>query len=169
MKNLFTILALLSAVLAIPNAGAQTPIKKAERDELSFVPSDDPAMERAFGKARATLDKFLQMASAPAPGTSDYAVKVAVSDGKRTEYFWVSEFERSGDKFSGRLANEPRIVKKYKNGQRFEFPRNLIVDWTYIDASKKKMFGNFTACALLTREPPEEARKFRARFGLDCD
>jgi uncharacterized protein YegJ (DUF2314 family) len=169
MQKRFTLMALLSAVLAIPNAGAQTPIKKAERDELFFVPTADPAMERAFGKARATLDNFLRMASAPAPGTSDYSVKVALSEGKNTEYFWVSDFERSGEKFTGRLANEPRIVKKYKSGQRFEFPRNLIVDWTYIDASRKKMFGNFTACALLTREPPEEARKFRERFGLDCD
>jgi uncharacterized protein YegJ (DUF2314 family) len=169
MTKRHTVLALLAAALAIPNAGAQTPIKKAERDELSFVPSDDPAMGRAFGKARTTLDNFLRLASAPAPGTSDYSVKVAVSDGKNTEYFWVSDFERSGEKFTGRLANEPRIVKKYKNGQKFEFPRNLIVDWTYIDASKRKMFGNFTACALLTKEPPEEARKFRERFGLDCD
>lgn len=169
MTKRFTVLTLLAAALAIPNAGAQTPIKKAERDELFFVPTADPAMERAFGKARSTLDNFLRLASAPAPGTSDYSVKVALSDGKNTEYFWVSDFERSGEKFSGRLANEPRMVKKYKNGQRFEFPRNLIVDWTYIDASKRKMFGNFTACALLTKEPPEEARKFRERFGLDCD
>lgn len=169
MQKRFTAMALLSAVLAIPHAGAQNPIKKAERDELFFVPTADPAMERAFGKARSTLDNFLRLASAPAPGTSDYSVKVAVSEGKNTEYFWVSDFERSGEKFIGRLANEPQIVKKFKNGQKFEFPRNQIVDWTYIDASKRKMFGNFTACALLTREPPEEARKFRERFGLDCD
>lgn len=164
-----TLVALLTAVLAVPTAGAQNTIKKAEHDELAFVPSGDPAMERAFGKARATLDNFLRMASAPAPGTSDYSVKVAVSDGKRTEYFWVSDFEWNGEKFSGTLANEPRMVKVYKNGQRFDFPRKLIVDWTYIDGSKKKMAGNFTACALLTRETPEDARKFREKFGLDCD
>ncbi|HEY0588664.1 MAG TPA: hypothetical protein VGD52_21200 [Pseudoduganella sp.] len=46
MTKRLTVLALLAAALAIPNAGAQTPIKKAERDELSFVPSDDPAMGR---------------------------------------------------------------------------------------------------------------------------
>lgn len=169
MTKLFTVAALLFAAIALPSAIAQTPLKKAERDELFFVPTADPAMERAFGKARATLDNFFRLASDPAPGTSDYSVKVAVSDGKSTEYFWVSDFERSGEKFTGTLANEPRIVKKFKNGQRFEFPRNLIVDWTYLDASKRKMFGNFTACALLTRESPEEARKFRERFGLDCD
>lgn len=169
MTKRLTVLALLFAALAIPTAGAQTAIKKAENDELAFVASGDAAMERAFGKARATLDNFLRLASAPAPGTTDYAVKVAVSDGKTTEYFWVSDFERNGEKFSGTLSNEPRMVKKYKNGQRFDFSRNLIVDWTYIDASKQKMIGNFTACALLTKEPPAEARKFRERFGLDCD
>jgi len=169
MIKRFTPLALVFAALAIPAAAGQTPIKKAEHDEIFMVPTADPAMERAFGKARSTLDNFLRMAAAPAPGTSDYSVKVAVTDGKNTEYFWVSDFERRGEQFAGTLANEPRMVKKFKNGQRFDFSRNLIVDWTYIDASKRKMFGNFTACALLTKEAPEEARKFREHFGLDCD
>ncbi|SFG85084.1 Uncharacterized conserved protein YegJ, DUF2314 family [Duganella sp. CF458] len=169
MTKRFTLLALLFAVLAIPAAGAQTPIKQAERDEISMMATADPAMERAFGKARSTLDNFLRMAAAPAKGTSDYSVKVGVTDGKNTEYFWVRDFERHGEKFVGTLANEPRMVKKFKNGQRFDFSKNLIVDWTYIDASKRKMFGNFTACALLTKEAPEEASKFRERFGLDCD
>ncbi|KQZ42225.1 YegJ family protein [Duganella sp. Root1480D1] len=169
MTTRFTVFALLFAALSAPTAGAETPIKKAERDDIFMVPTADPAMERAFGKARSTLDNFLRMASSPAPGTSDYSVKVAVTDGKNTEYFWVRDFERKGEKFAGTLANEPRMVKKFKNGQRFDFSRNLIVDWTYIDASKRKTFGNFTACALLTREPPQEARKFREQFGLDCD
>jgi uncharacterized protein YegJ (DUF2314 family) len=164
-----TTLALLFAALAISSADAQTTIEKAERDELAFMQSDDPSMKRAFEKARATLDNFLRIASAPAPGTSSYALKVKVSDGQSTEYFWVSDFERSGNQFTGTLANEPRMVKKFKNGQRIQFGRNKIVDWTYIDASRKKMLGNFTACALLTKETPDEARKFRQMYGLDCD
>jgi len=31
------------------------------------------------------------------------------------------------------------------------------------------MMGNFTACALLTRETPESAAAFKARYGLVCD
>lgn len=110
----------------------------------------------------------LRAAANPAPGTEDYALKVAVSEGNTTEYFWISDFERAGDGFTGELANEPRLVKKFRNGQRISFSRRLIVDWMYIDA-RGRMLGNFTGCALLTKEPPAEARKFREAYGLQCD
>jgi hypothetical protein len=31
------------------------------------------------------------------------------------------------------------------------------------------MYGNFTACALVKREPGEEAEAFVKKFGLTCD
>jgi uncharacterized protein YegJ (DUF2314 family) len=53
-------------------------------------------------------------------------------------------------------------------GQRYAFSRSRVVDWTYIDTTKKKMVGNFTLCALLTKEPREQAEATRRRFKLDC-
>ena len=163
-----TVLVTLLAALAIPAAHAGNLVEKAQRDEVFSMSREDAAMKRAFGKARATFDQFLRAAAAPAPGTSDYAVKVAVTEGGNTEYFWVGDFARSGEQFSGNLANEPRLVKKYRHGQRIAFRRDQIVDWIYMDASRK-MIGNFTACARLAKESPEDARKFRETYGLDCD
>lgn len=161
--------AVLLAASAIPNAEAQSLVEQAARDEIAYMSREEPAMREAFGKARANLDTFLRAAAKPAPGTSDYALKVAVSDGSATEYFWVGDIKPTGDKFSAVLSNEPRLVKKYKNGERFTFTRDLIVDWTYINASMGRMFGNYTACALLTKESPAEAAKFKAQYGLKCE
>ena len=130
---------------------------------------EDPAMRAAFAKAAATLDEFLAKAAAPQAGTSNYALKVAISDGRDTEYFWVSDFSNEGDRFSGTLKNEPRVVKKYKSGERIQFSKAQITDWMYIDGAKRRMMGNFTACALLTEEPPAQAQAFKKRYGLQCE
>lgn len=131
--------------------------------------SEEPAMRQAFERARATLDDFLRKAENPSDGTTQYALKVAVSDGRNTEYFWVNRFAGSGDSFSGYLGNEPRMVKKYKFDERFSFRRAQIVDWTYIDQRTKSMLGNFTACALLTKESAADAEAFKRRYGFRCD
>lgn len=140
--------------LAFANCSAtvsgQNLLDKAARDELAYMEGEDPAMRKAFAQARATLDGFLRHAATPTQGTSGHALKVAVSDGRTTEYFWVGRLKRSGTSFSGELGNEPREVKKYKLGERFSFSRSQIADWMYVDDSKKRMIGNFTACALLT-------------------
>jgi uncharacterized protein YegJ (DUF2314 family) len=94
---------------------------------------------------------------------------VAISDGKNTEYFWVSKFSNAGSTFTGVLNNEPRLVKGHKLGETISFDQKQIVDWTYIDQTQRRMVGNFTACALLTKEPPAQAEAFKRQYGLQCD
>lgn len=52
-------------------------------------------------------------------------------------------------------------------GEFIYFERHEIVDWTYDAAGKMK--GNFTGCALLINERPEDAAQFKAAYGLECD
>jgi uncharacterized protein YegJ (DUF2314 family) len=162
-------LLIAAIVLALAAACDRSTIDRAERDEVTHMSSEEPAMRKAFEQARSRLDDFLRLASSPPEGTSDYAVKVAVSDGRNTEYFWVNRFTNDGDAFTGNLGNEPRLVKRYKQGERFQFDRKQIVDWTYIDNKTNRMMGNFTACALLTREPPAQAEAFKQKYGLRCE
>lgn len=143
--------------------------ERAANDKLVFVESEDPEMNLAFEKARSSLDEFFVLAKSPRAGTEAYAVKVAVSDGENTEYFWVNEFEGSGDAMSGVLNNEPQMVRKYKMGDRFTFSRSQVVDWTYMEPAAKRMHGNFTACALLVHEDPAQAEEFKKQYGLICD
>ena len=150
-------------------SNAQSVIDKANRDEISVVPDSDPDMIKAFRKAQSTLDGFLAMAKSPPAHIRSVSVKVAVSDKMNTEYFWITPFTQDKGSFKGRINNNPRLVKNVVLGEEVSFDRSRIVDWMYIDASKKRMFGNFTACALLKHEPPEEAEKFKKQFGLECD
>ncbi len=155
--------------LAVATAHAQRLGAKADRDEVSFMEDEEPAMQRAFARARSELDQFLGIARAPGPELVGFALKVGVREGADTEYFWVSNFSESSGEFTGEINNEPRIVKSVRLGQKYRFKRSQIVDWTYIDKSKRKMIGNYTLCALLTKETPEEAEAAKKRFNLDCE
>jgi uncharacterized protein YegJ (DUF2314 family) len=166
MVRLIVILAILFCFRS--SALAQTLVQKAKADELKFMDDDAPAMRKAFARAQATLDDFLKKAKAPAAKTSAYAIKVKIRDGQMSEYCWVSDFKQDEKSFSGVLGNEPRIVKNIRLGQTYRFNRDQIVDWVYLD-EKGHMLGNFTMCALLTTERPEQALAARKHFGLRCD
>jgi uncharacterized protein YegJ (DUF2314 family) len=53
-----------------------------------------------------------------------------------------------------------------KFGQVIDFSEAEIVDWLYMEDGK--MRGNFTACALLKREPADQAEAMKKQFGLSC-
>ena len=160
---------LLAAALAGTGSdgNAQTVLDKAERDELFYVSKNDPHMANAMRKARATLPEFLAVARAPKPPTEGFSVKVAVREGNNAEYFWIVPFEEKSGRFTGKINNTPRSTRKVRMGQAIEFSESEIVDWMYFDNGKMK--GNYTACALLRREPKQQAEAFKQRFGLECD
>jgi uncharacterized protein YegJ (DUF2314 family) len=167
----YTIFAmLLAATLAgsgTSNGNAQTAIDRAERDELFYVPDDDPQMAIAMRKARATLPEFLALARAAKPPTEGFSVKIGIRDGSGAEYFWIFPFEEKNGRVTGKINNTPRSTRKVKMGQAIEFTHGEIVDWLYFEDGKMK--GNYTACALLKREPKQQAEAFKQRFGLECD
>jgi uncharacterized protein YegJ (DUF2314 family) len=150
-------------------AVAQGALERSRRDEVVTMSDDDPAMRAAFAKARAGLDGFLAQLDKPPPGTSLYAVKIGIRDGEKTEYFWLTELTRSGDRLFGRLNNTPRSVKTVHEGQALTFSRDEIRDWMYIDDGRQRMVGNFTLCALLTKESPKSAADMKRATGLVCD
>ena len=142
--------------------------ERAQNDEMPIAQSEEPALRRATEKAQATLDDFLTKAKQPPAGTSSYALKVRFQEGRDAEYFWVEEFTWSDGSFTGRINNEPRLVKSIQPGQIYKFSRSQVADWKYLDEKNGKTFGNFTACALLSNEPPAQAEEIKRRDGLDC-
>ena len=163
------------AVAAILVAGlssealCQSVEERAKKQELVFMEDEEPAMRRAFETARASLDGFLEKAKNPPADAAGFALKVGVREGKNTEYFWVNELHEKDGQFTGKINNEPRMVKTVRMGQHYAFPRAHIVDWMYIDRAQRRMVGNFTMCALLTKDPPVEAAAAKKRFGLTCE
>jgi uncharacterized protein YegJ (DUF2314 family) len=170
MNNGKIVLATAWLLVASCIAGCgQSISERAKNDQVTFVEDEDPAMNRAFEKARASLDEFFRLAESPRAGTEGYAIKVALSDGTHTEYFWVNQFEVDGTEISGVLNNEPELVMTHKMGERLTFKREDVVDWTYMEPAAHRMHGNFSACALLSHEDPAEADEFRQQYGLRCD
>jgi len=160
----------IAAPLLLLSSLACTPFiaDRAQNDAITNMQGEEPALRRATEKAQATLDDFLTKAKQPPAGTSSYALKVRVQEGRDTEYFWVEEFTWSDGSFTGRINNEPRLVKSIQLGQIYTFSRSQIADWKYVDERNGKTSGNFTACALLSKEPPAQAEEIKRRDGLDC-
>jgi len=156
-------------IVAVPGGlHAQSSADRAKTDE-SDAPKVDPVMERAFSMARVNLDEFLALAENPPPQLRGFALKVSIAEGPDVvEYFWVYGFTQTGDSFSGKINTQPQLVKRVRAGKVYEFQRADIVDWTYIDMETRTIHGNFTACALLTRKPPDLAAELRQKFGLEC-
>lgn len=161
---------LLVFALAFSTAAyAQSVVDRSAKDELVFMQDEEPAMRRAFMVARDTLDAFLESARRSEPNLTGFSLKVAVTEGKDMEYFWFNNFEsKDGELFVGENNNEPRMVKSVRRGQQYPFARSQVVDWTCIDKQQRRMVGNFTSCALLTKEPPKEAEATMRRFKLGC-
>lgn len=167
--NRHSIAAALAVVAALTCAACTRPIPGWEQGGATAdVHSEALAVRQAADKAQATLGEFLVKAKEPPAGTTGYGLKVAVREGDVTEYFWVHEFTWSDGTFTGRINDEPRVVKRIKTGQMHRFDRSDIVDWTYVDERSGKTFGNFTACALSGSAPPAGAGEIKRRHDLDC-
>ena len=157
--------ALLAIGLGLPATPALAHGDDGGQDRLLHMADSDPAMQKAFQKAKATLPKFLQEMAKP-KGSANHVVKIGLPHPGGTEYLWLGELKVQGDSFSGEIDNTPVYVKQ-KSGDRLSFKRSDVVDWMYVDA-KGRLVGNFTACALMSKEPPAKAKAFAEQYGLDC-
>ncbi|SFK31481.1 YegJ family protein [Lysobacter sp. cf310] len=167
MRRVLLIVVLLAGCAEA--TGAKTVLERAKDDNVTEVATGDPAMEAAFAKARASLDGFLKLEKDPPPQLSAFSVKVGIEQDGYTEFFWLSDLEETASGYSAIIDNQPERVDRVRMGQRYAFARDEIVDWTYRDDQRQASLGNFTGCALLSHEPPEQAEAFKREFGLSCD
>ena len=128
----------------------------------------DPAMRAAFQQAQATLDDFLKVAASGDAKYTHLSMRVAIREGKRKEFIWITPFEVDGKGFKGRIDNAPTQLKRVQEGQEWRFLRKDVVDWMYVDASKRTMHGNRTTCVQLSKAPPAEVEQIKRAYGLDC-
>lgn len=140
--------------------------QKARTDEVVQVAVDDPTIATARNRARATLPTFYKTMARPETGMQNFAVKVGLETPQGREFMWLSSPTIQGNQISGVVDNAPRHTTDYRAGQRVALPEASVVDWMYVEAGKMK--GNFTACALASRFPEEERRKFEHEYRIDC-
>ncbi|MFN3651975.1 MAG: YegJ family protein [Armatimonadota bacterium] len=154
MASLQWTLRLLPLLLALVACGCSP------RDSVLQVEDDDPEMAAAISQARASLPHLWSVFERPIRGESVFSLKVKITDGNGTEHFWVGSLERRDGVTTGKIDNDPNIVRNVKLGERITIPDADISDWLY--KREGKMVGNYTLRAMFKQMPAEEVSRFRA-------
>jgi uncharacterized protein YegJ (DUF2314 family) len=110
--------------------------KKHPADKVIYVADDDPRMNAAIEKARASVKTFITALQAPKASQSGFSVKMAITDGKNTEHMWLSSVSYDGKSFHGAIDNEPEEVKTVKIGQKMAVEALKISDWMFVEHGK---------------------------------
>ena len=143
---------------------------------------NDPAMQRAYEKTRATFRYFWREMSWErrriVPALDLAAVKAPFSDGEtgthsragsgedpQVEHMWMSEVDFDGETVSGVVINSPHWLTTVKEGDSASFPLEHISDWMY--AIHGRVYGAFTVNLMRSRMPPKERAKHDEAWGLD--
>ena len=160
--------------LAFGAALAETPTLKSTmpgnpKAVLSMY-ADEPIMYRAIRRARKELDEFLVLAESPKYQQEHFAVRVGLMEPNARVYIWVTDFKKDDTGlYAGVVDDDLHVPTNFKRGDRFTFIRGDIVDWTYTDTRKGRVYGAYTECALLTLAPADVAAQIRKDNKLDCE
>jgi uncharacterized protein YegJ (DUF2314 family) len=133
------------------------------KPETLTIKYNEKKMEQAIADARSTFDEFVSRFHNPQPGDKAFNVKVRIEDENGVEHFWVDDLKLDSEPYSGKIGNEPGIVKKVKFDQIYSFARSDVSDWMYM--SNGKMQGNYTLRVELESMPRKEADALRKKIG----
>jgi len=75
---------------------------------------DEVEMDAAMAKAKSKVEEFVTALAAK--DADSYSVKVPITEGEQTEYFWMVNVSYKDGVFYGQIGNEPGMVSKVKNG-----------------------------------------------------
>jgi uncharacterized protein YegJ (DUF2314 family) len=124
-------------------------------------------MNQAMERARAEVQEFVAHLMKPADGESDFAVKVPITEAGDTEHFWLEGVRYQDGKLSGRLANDPEVVRNHHYGEQVSVASDQISDWMYL--REKRLVGGFTIRVLRNRMPAAERLRFDQSLQFKID
>jgi uncharacterized protein YegJ (DUF2314 family) len=141
--------------------------KKGPEDKFTVVADDDPRMNAAVEKARATVQTFTTALLAPRAGQTSFSVKMAFTDGKNTEHMWLSPVTFDGTHFQGTVNNDPKMVSTVKRGQQATVAPAQISEWMFVE--DRKLVGGHTLRALRDAMPAAERADFDRSVPFQVD
>lgn len=150
-----------AACLVPAVAAAQASPAEGREDVLNFR-EDDPAMNAAIVRGRATVSTFFDHWAAQAPGEDSFHLKFDLIPGPAAEFIWAEVIAREGSKTRALLLNEP-IDSRWKVGDEVTIDDRDIVDWIY--RKDGVVQGGFTLRVMLDAMPAEEADSYRRAYG----
>jgi uncharacterized protein YegJ (DUF2314 family) len=122
------------------------------------VPKDHTAMHHAVTEARKTVGEFIAALNHPAPGQQDFEIKKPFIQKGQVEHIWLSDVQFVGNRFQGRVDNQPRKIQGLKLDQLVSVKPNEISDWLYIDHGK--LVGGYTVRVQYNELSPKEKQEF---------
>jgi uncharacterized protein YegJ (DUF2314 family) len=131
-----------------------------QRPDTLVSSYDQNAMTTAISTAKARVDEFIAVLQAN--GADSFSVKAPITDSHGTEHFWIVDVSFKDGVFTGKVGNQPGIVKNVQFGQEWRIAKADISDWMY--ARGEKIHGGFTIDPLLGSYPKDEADAMRARL-----
>jgi uncharacterized protein YegJ (DUF2314 family) len=160
------VLLLLASALAGCDQEPKDPNTVERPGQAPYTRSDDPALERAYAKARATHQQLVAALQNPKPEQKGFAVKKPFPTPKGgREHIWINDLTWDGTKFVGKINNEPVDTTAVKLGDQVTVTPMELTDWMYIDG--KKLVGGYTLRVLHFKESPAQQKAFTDKTGLE--
>ncbi len=122
------------------------------------VPADHAAMHQAVIRARRSVGKFIAALQHPTATDTDFAVKKPCYENGQVEHIWLTDVRFVGNRFQGRLDNQPRKITRLKMGDLVSVNPNEISDWMYVRDGV--LVGGYTLRAHYTELTPQEKQAF---------
>ncbi|MDB5313335.1 MAG: hypothetical protein JWO38_7537 [Gemmataceae bacterium] len=153
VRRIGLLLVAVTAVAGCGKTGSSEP-----PGNFTVVADDDPRMNAAIEKARAEVGKFTAALRSPKARQSGFSVKVPIADGGQTEHMWLSDVRFDGQKFRGKINNDPQMVSKVKLGDEITAEAAKISDWMYLE--NRKLVGGYTIRVLREALPADKRAEF---------
>lgn len=162
--NLMRLLATLFATLML--IATMSCSRNKEGKNYQDVSDDDPVMNAAIAKAKATTDDFVKAFHAQKAGTTDFSVKkpYPTPNGEQ-EHMWIAVTEEKDGMLHGIVANEAEATREVTNGQPVTLKLSEISDWKYTDG--KKLVGGYTIRYFYDKMSPQEKQEFLKESGME--
>ena len=155
--------AILIILLSISIVGCS---RTKEDGNYSNVRADDPEMNAAIAKAKATVGDFVQAFHAQKAGTSKFCVKkpFPTPDGS-VEHMWITVTAEHDGVLKGVVDSEAEDTHEVKMGQEVTLNVSEISDWSYADG--KKLVGGYTIRYFLDKMSAKDRQEFLEKSGME--
>jgi len=136
---------------------AREAIRHGTNPEVFRITDKDPAMHDAVQTAQKTVATFIAALQNPSPTQRDFEVKKRFIQGAEKEHIWLSDVTFSGNRFHGRVDNNPVKIKGVKLGERVSVNPDEISDWAFVDNGN--LVGGYTIRVLYKELSPERRKE----------
>ena len=148
----------LTGLVLLSHCGRGAPADS--RHDITYVPEDDPVMQSAIERARATVPELLRHLRNPSATQTYASVKLPLHDGETVEHVWLADVKYDGERFHGRIDNEVELLRGWRLGDTVSVVPDSISDWLVIDDSIAS--GGFSIRVLRDRLSDRERAQWDA-------